>query len=560
MADADFVEINTSISEPTIQEIREYACWLGADLETDQDLFYIAKEALLADLPADWKLYQKKDGSGEPFYFNLKTGESIWDHPLDKYYKELFQTQKELKKKRQIQDQKQVKPNKPAKSVKKVHLPTCEKTHTHNQIKLSFKCLKQFPFQTLNKDFTFIVNGTSFQTSKLVSDLLSPIISKIHITDPTFDHFEVNTTHKGDFNYILNLFNFEYNQIPYDQIPFVTEIIELFETNSIKSNFHKRDVITIYNVVELLKQHEQFVVFFQNRFKKEIDFIASHFYQIFELNKEEEVKSLSLETIELIISHPNLVLKSEDQLLNFVNDLYSSNPNFSILYEYVDFLNTSNESTNDFLNAFKFEYFNRNIWNKILLRLQHSNIKSGVDKLSSSNRYYFEINKTDFLFDGINGFKGILTKIGRKVEITASSIFSESVSPQNVIDFSNNKTKYFSSQNSPNSWICFDFKNISVSLYNYSLQSDFSESKTIESPKSWVIEGSNDKDEWSIIDQKSDVVFTNQKRFLHTFTIQDPNKTPFRFIRMKMTDSNWNKSNFLKFGSIELFGKLYEKK
>ena len=98
--DDDFVEIpdpNLDGYEPSEQEIQEYAEWLGADLNKDQDLFYIAKEALKAPIPQGWKLYQRKDGTGEAFYFNSKTGESLWDHPLDSHYKELFKEKKREK-------------------------------------------------------------------------------------------------------------------------------------------------------------------------------------------------------------------------------------------------------------------------------------------------------------------------------------------------------------------------------------------------------------------------------------------------------------------------------
>ena len=224
----------------------------------------------------------------------------------------------------------------------------------------------------------------------------------MHMNDPIIDHFEVNTKNKGDFNYILNLFNFEYNQIPIDQVPFVTEVIELFEANSIKSNFQIHGIVTIYNVIDLLKQHEKFKVFFQNKFEKEIDFLASHFYQLFEIGKENEVKTLSPETIELIISHPKLVLKDEDQLLNFINYLYSTDNNFSILYEYIDFLSISIESTNNFLNAIQFEYFNKIIRDKISLRFQQnpSSLSGLNNKHLKSGRYLIDINENVFAFDG----------------------------------------------------------------------------------------------------------------------------------------------------------------
>mmetsp|Transcript_8837 Transcript_8837/g.15304 ORF Transcript_8837/g.15304 Transcript_8837/m.15304 type:complete len:88 (-) Transcript_8837:109-372(-) len=40
---------------PTIQEIHEYAQWLGMDVEVEKELLWIAREGLKAPLPKDWK-------------------------------------------------------------------------------------------------------------------------------------------------------------------------------------------------------------------------------------------------------------------------------------------------------------------------------------------------------------------------------------------------------------------------------------------------------------------------------------------------------------------------
>lgn len=46
--------------EPSAEELEEYLDWLGGDINEDQDLMYIAKEALTAPLPPGWKMYRKK--------------------------------------------------------------------------------------------------------------------------------------------------------------------------------------------------------------------------------------------------------------------------------------------------------------------------------------------------------------------------------------------------------------------------------------------------------------------------------------------------------------------
>lgn len=78
--------------EPTEEEILEYASWLGMDVETEKDLFWIAREGLKAPLPEHWK--PCKTNEGEIYYFNFATGDSVWDHPCDAYYKNLYADEK----------------------------------------------------------------------------------------------------------------------------------------------------------------------------------------------------------------------------------------------------------------------------------------------------------------------------------------------------------------------------------------------------------------------------------------------------------------------------------
>ncbi|KNE54640.1 hypothetical protein AMAG_00601 [Allomyces macrogynus ATCC 38327] len=74
-------------------EIEEYAEFLGMDLEKDRELFWIAREGLKAPLPAEWKPCQTE--SGDVYYFNFETKESIWDHPCDDYYRNMYKAEKE---------------------------------------------------------------------------------------------------------------------------------------------------------------------------------------------------------------------------------------------------------------------------------------------------------------------------------------------------------------------------------------------------------------------------------------------------------------------------------
>eukprot|EP00760_Papus_ankaliazontas_P018685 PhM_4_TR17583/c0_g1_i1/m.31271 len=78
--------------EPSDQEVTEYCEWLGMDLVHDRCLMWIAREALKAPLPENWRVCYTEDR--DAYYFNVRTGESIWDHPMDAYYKALYKQEK----------------------------------------------------------------------------------------------------------------------------------------------------------------------------------------------------------------------------------------------------------------------------------------------------------------------------------------------------------------------------------------------------------------------------------------------------------------------------------
>ena len=103
-----------------------------------------------------------------------------------------------------------------------------------NSLKLQTSCIRNVPFQNYEKDFTFIVNGEEFKTSKFVSDLISPYISKIHSKDPNFNRFIINTKHRGDFSQILKLINFDQNNYPESDLPFLHEVIEILDNKFIE--------------------------------------------------------------------------------------------------------------------------------------------------------------------------------------------------------------------------------------------------------------------------------------------------------------------------------------
>lgn len=95
--------------EPNVEEIEEYAKYLGMDLQDDKDLFYIAKEGLKAPLPNPWK--PCKSPGGNIYYFNFSSQELQKEHPCDNYYKDYYVREKgnKRRKKEELVIKKQIK-------------------------------------------------------------------------------------------------------------------------------------------------------------------------------------------------------------------------------------------------------------------------------------------------------------------------------------------------------------------------------------------------------------------------------------------------------------------
>ena len=83
----DFVGHNVKgANQVVLKEIMEFAEYLGMDPVEDGDLLWIAEQARNAPLPAPWSEHQ--DEAGNTYYYNSATDDSVWEHPLDQYYRD----------------------------------------------------------------------------------------------------------------------------------------------------------------------------------------------------------------------------------------------------------------------------------------------------------------------------------------------------------------------------------------------------------------------------------------------------------------------------------------
>ena len=291
-----------------------------------------------------------------------------------------------------------------------------------------------------------------------------------------------------------------------------------------------------------------------------------HFYEFIDNDEEIKLNELLPDTIELIISNPKLKLNNEDQLLTFVNKLYLNDSNYRNLYNYVHFCNVEQNTIIEFLKIFDINDISNESWQLLSIRLSLK--VNNDDELKKNSKRYNEIklNENDsniFKFESDEKFNGIINHFRsksneNKINITASSINSNDEAPINSILFEN-KDNYFASKDEKNSWICYEFKDNFVIPTDYTIRSP-SFAINSQHPRSWVIEGSINSNDWIILDEQKDCSFMNGPSYVHTFHISKSNK--IKFIRIRETDKNWwlnsiSNSNYnLAISAFEIYGSL----
>ncbi|PSN39054.1 hypothetical protein C0J52_10104 [Blattella germanica] len=81
-------EIFDENSLPSEEEVKDYAVKIGINPESEPHLLHFARDGLMQALPSGWKPCFDEELQSW-YYFNFRTGESRWEHPLDDVYRNL---------------------------------------------------------------------------------------------------------------------------------------------------------------------------------------------------------------------------------------------------------------------------------------------------------------------------------------------------------------------------------------------------------------------------------------------------------------------------------------
>lgn len=434
---------------------------------------------------------------------------------------------------------------------------------------LSLINFKRIPFDKYDTNFKFIVNGKRYVTSRIVADLLSPIIRKFHFQDSTTDEFIINTQQRKNlksdnktdyFDEFLSLCQFDPQQIDETRRNYYKEYF--LQLGNISEYLRLADIknseMTPENVLEQLLIVSYYVdqgktqdFFDSEQVNEMIKYSSEHFDEL----PKEKLTKLNATIIESIINVPTLKIEEEDNLFNFILELYSKDHQYSSLFEHVIFQNLSEKALSEFIDHFNIEFMNTSLWKNICKCL----LPSKKPKINKER--YTKQAKLSFEIEGIMKYlnqnsSGNIHDNGT-INITSNSILSGSYNPKNLVDYNNNNNNWYASENKKDAEVVFDFKDMLIQVSSYSIKSIHS-GPNMNHLRNWVIEISNDGNEWEEIDKRENESSLNGSNFIKTFAVQHI-KSFCRFVKLRQTGKNWFNNYTTNINTIDFNGKFKNK-
>jgi hypothetical protein len=214
-----------------------------------------------------------------------------------------------------------------------------------------------------NKPFWFVVGGKEYECTAIQALFISRAVQRTLKSDSTIDRFTIDgAEYQAPFDDIISLMEGRSIILNERNCPRLCDIARALENEELLSKciafvLGNRET-SVENCVIKLRTEEQFDL----PKEEELEFVASHFFEI----DKDELKELTCETLEAVISHRRLCLANEDSLLDFVVSLGKQ---YSSLFGYIECRFLSLEGIDLFIESVS-EMIDCRIWNSISRRLR----------------------------------------------------------------------------------------------------------------------------------------------------------------------------------------------
>ena len=476
-------------------------------------------------------------------------------------------------------------------------------------------------FRTINwgqisADFEFkFGDGKVCRVQSFLAEALSPKIAKMRKTDAGADTYVFKDVSSGVYEAFESLVSQVRHGMPLkvEESIFagLVRVCYELENNEILSSLIKIATLDVERAMSLLAFGGP-----ASRCQPLIEFIASHFCEI----SEECLGMIDLETAWMILSHESLMIADENSVYDFVRSRVLTDSSFACLFEFVNFEYLSPDRIIDFVpfaREYLLDHLNTAIWDRIGQRLVLSlplkcsprtlktqsqgqtaqsdtgqkcvyecvytgNHMSGIiafltrqcggnvhdlgrvevtrketphhwDAMDDELDYLYDMGDILHLFERMRR-RADANRYARSLEqLLPHWLNCERHGPRNVVSFEDHM---LCQVDGPDAWICYDFLNSRVALTSYSIETNGC-SPGGNHLKWWVLEQSNDKLSWVVVDRREVNSDLNDSRETHNFSISAEPRDSFRYVRLRQTGPTHSGNDVLCISKLELFGKLF---
>lgn len=358
------------------------------------------------------------------------------------------------------------------------------------------------------------------QTKKEVVDFVFKVLKeKGREASVLFSEIDFGDAKIECINRLLNEFSTEFD------FNFINSslLLTIYETNSrliLNEEKHKKEI------AELNRKFDDEIQRIEKKSDVELNRKLNEEIKKIEKKNDEELKRQKDETNEMI-SQIRIELMGEiKRLQNELNDYKNSND--EKLKNETEKRETSDGLLDEKITGMKDEVIK--YFEEKGIELLHKEDFNGIIKyLTDKTRGNIHDNKT--------------------INVTSNS-YCESDHPKHLLDF--NCENRYQAQYKNDSWICFDFKNKRIKITSYSIKSYKSSCHHL---KSWILEVSNDGQNWTNIDEHQNCETLNGSGNVGTFNVKSNDFS--QYVRLHQTDTPWGGHN-LWFHYLEFYGYLKE--
>jgi hypothetical protein len=172
-----------------------------------------------------------------------------------------------------------------------------------------------------------------------------------------------------------------------------------------------------------------------------------------------------------------------------------------------------------------------------------------------------EITQFNFPFNPKVELDGIIAGLTRQVDGNVADKGVVDVNASGCLDPARFLPKFaadllsnsvFVSTKDPNQWLAYDFKERKVRITHYAIRSRFDGWVNSNNLKSWVIEVSQDGNDWTIVDEKQDNNDLNGTNLVKAYELKE--EVEARQVRLRQTGPAHSGKYFLAISGFEVFG------